>query len=215
MQPVDFADKFEGFVLAGGKSSRMGKDKAFLKIGEEKFFERAARVLSSVCRGRVRIVLNPDQRAEDFSPLETVSDVFAGRGAPGAIHAALRNSKSEWTIALACDLPLVAPQKIASLAETALNSPPETAAVVPRQPDGRLQPLCAVYRTRACLAPLEKLLRSNDSFSVRDFLAAVSVFSPENETTPPAKETAFFNVNTFEDYKQLLEGIFGDSISVS
>lgn len=201
-------NKFEGFVLAGGRSSRMGTDKARLKIGRETFIERAAKILSDVCRGRVKIVFNQDQEAEDFPAFECVRDHFSERGAPGGIHAALSNSKSEWTIILACDLPMITEDIIFKLAEIALNAAPEIAAVVPYQPDGRLQPLCAVYRKSACLAPLEKFLLSNESFSMRDFLAIVPTIYLENEKMPLETETAFFNVNTPEDYRLLLEKKF-------
>ena len=213
MTAKNFKHNFEGFVLAGGKSSRMGEDKALLKIGDETFAERAARTLSPVCEGRVRIVLNPNQSAADFSRFEFVRDLFNERGAPGGIHAALANSESEWTIILACDMPLATEETISRLAEIALNVPPEISAVVPRQPDGRLQPLCAVYRTSACLPRLEKLLLSKESFSVRDFLATIDTVYTENKKTPSETETAFFNVNTLEDYRRLLSDFTGHSRS--
>ena len=89
MQAEILQNKFEGFVLAGGKSSRMGKDKARLKIGNETFTERAAKILSPVCKGRVKIVLNQYQKAEDFPAFDCVRDHFSEHGAPGGLHLSL------------------------------------------------------------------------------------------------------------------------------
>ncbi|HEX8734635.1 MAG TPA: molybdenum cofactor guanylyltransferase [Pyrinomonadaceae bacterium] len=200
----------EGFVLAGGKSSRMGTDKAFLKFNGETFLRRAARALSSTCNERVKIVINETQKAKfekSFASFEYVFDVFYERGALGGIHAALKNSQSVWALILACDLPFVTENAIKNLAEIALNSPEKTAAVVPKQPDGRIQPLCAVYRVRDCLPAIEKILNNENSPPVKDFLKTVPTrlvevgeFATEGES-----EILFFNVNRPFDFESIGE----------
>ncbi|HLM00422.1 MAG TPA: molybdenum cofactor guanylyltransferase, partial [Pyrinomonadaceae bacterium] len=144
---------FSGYVLAGGKSSRMGTDKAFLKSGGETFLERAARALSTGCGGRVKIVINEKQKAKfekGFGSFEFVFDVFPECGALGGIHAALKNCESDFALILACDLPFVTAGAIRALTEIALNSNEDISAVVPKQLDGRIQPLCAVYKIKFC-----------------------------------------------------------------
>lgn len=195
--------KVEGFILAGGKSSRMGKNKAFLNFGKETFLEHAARALSPICNGRVKIVLNPNQSESDFHSLNCVRDIFVERGALGGIHAALANSKSEWTAVLACDLPLVTNETINGLYKFAQETPNDTAAVVPRQANGRFQPLCAFYRTSLCFPQLEKLLQINASSSVKDFLKLIpTIYVKENQMSGD-NESVFFNVNTQAEYELL------------
>lgn len=194
---------FEGFVLAGGKSSRMKTDKAFLKIGENTFLENAVEILKLNCK-QVRIVLNQSQtHFIEKLPKKTehIFDYFENRGALGGIHAALKNCKTEFAVILAVDLPFVTGEAIGKLCEIALKSK-DLSAIVPRQNDGKLQPLCAVYRLKECLPKIEELLNSNISSSVRDFLKLVPTkFIEANNFS--ANENLFFNVNCPTDFHNL------------
>jgi molybdopterin-guanine dinucleotide biosynthesis protein A len=192
--------KFYGYILAGGKSSRMGSDKAFLELGGETFLARAFKVLESVCERRVKVVLNQNQtHFVDKIDVPYIFDVYANRGAAGGIHAALKDSKTEQTIILACDLPFVEKESIKTLVETAQTTPETVAAVVPRQHDGRVQPLCAVYRTKICLPVVERLLEQETSVSMNDFLSRIETLYTEIERP----EKLFFNVNRPEDFQKI------------
>lgn len=198
--------QFTGYVLAGGKSSRMGADKAFLKKNDETFVERAIKNLSGICENRVKIVLNRNQThfieklPYNFSH---IFDNFENRGALGGIHAALKDCKTKYAVILAVDLPLVNSRALAKLAEIAETSN-EFTAVVPRQTDDRLQPLCAVYNARFCLPPLENLLNETESASVRDFLEIIAPrIVEQSELTVDDSENIFFNVNRPADFKLL------------
>lgn len=204
------ATNFSGYVLAGGKSSRMKTDKAFLKLRGETFLERGVRALSSACGGRVKIVINENQKAKfakSFPPVDFVFDIFPERGALGGIHSALKNSESDWAIILACDLPFVTKDTIETLAHIALNSPENTAAVVPKQPGGVIQPLCGVYRVEACLPAIEKILNNEDSPSVRDFLKTIPARLVEAAALASGGESEFlfFNVNRPADFESIGE----------
>jgi len=190
--------EFTGFILAGGKSSRMGIEKQTLEIGGKTFLARAADALEPVCQ-TVKIVLNRSQAME--SELPVVRDIYEQRGALGGIHAALQNCDTKFAVILAVDLPRVTTGAIESLVRLALASN-KFPAVVPRQTDGRPQPLCAVYRVKYCLPPLEKILGENDSASVRDFLDAIS---PKyiDASRLSTDEDLLFNVNYPEDFLSL------------
>jgi len=189
---------FTGFVLAGGKSSRMGADKYALKIDGETFLARAARALAKVCE-TTKIVLHQTQQVE--TDLEIVRDVYAERGALGGIHAALQNCPTKFALVLAVDLPLVTAEALDNLAALAAASN-RFPAVVPRQTDGRAQPLCAVYRARYCLPPLEKILIENQRASVRDFLDAIAPkYFDANRLS--ADENLLFNVNSPAEFRQI------------
>jgi molybdopterin-guanine dinucleotide biosynthesis protein A len=199
----------EGFVLAGGKSSRMGTDKAFLKSGGATFLERACDALSPTCGGRVKVVINEKQKAkfeESFPSLAYVLDVFSERGALGGIHAALKNCRSGRAIILACDLPFVTKDVIGILAEIASNLPENIAAVVPRQSGGGIQPLCGVYRVEDCLPQVEKILNNADSpLSMKNFLKTVPTRFVETAELASAEQSEFlfFNVNRPADFETI------------
>ncbi len=199
-------DDFTGYVLAGGKSLRMKTDKAFLEIGGETFLARAARTLSMVCENRVKVVLNQTQKNFIERLPESVSsifDTFENRGALGGIHAALNDCETKYAIILAVDLPLVTNTAIEKLAETALTSN-KFISVVPRQTDGRIQPLCAVYRARYCLTLLENFLNENRSSAVKDFLELIAPrIVDQNKLTLNESPDVFFNVNRPADFQSI------------
>ncbi len=127
------------FILAGGKSTRMGSDKAFLDLGGETLLSRAQQLANAVTR-EVRIVGDAKKFAA-FGPV--VEDVHRDRGPLGGIHAALRISSAELNLMLAVDLPFAEPRFLEYLISQAQES--GAVVTVPRA-GGRWQPLCAVYR---------------------------------------------------------------------
>ncbi len=183
----------------------MGTDKAFLEINGETFIERAVKNLAETCENRVKIVLNQNQThfmEKFFADVPHIYDIYNNRGAPGGIHAALKNCETKYAIILAVDLPLVTGEAIEKLAEIALSSN-KFIAVVPRQSDGRLQPLCAVYHARYCLSTLENLLDENASASANDFLELIAPrIVDQNKLTINNSKDIFFNVNHPTDFQQ-------------
>jgi len=127
------------FVLAGGKSSRMGADKAFIIFNRRTLLERALDLARSVTP-EIGIVGNRAKFAA-FAPV--VEDLFANCGPLGGIHAALRASSAELSLMLAVDMPFVSTSLLHYLIDRARNS---SAAVTVPYWGGRNQPLCAVYR---------------------------------------------------------------------
>jgi molybdenum cofactor guanylyltransferase len=198
----------EGFVLAGGKSSRMKTDKAFLKFGDDTFLERAVKALSPVCNEQIKVVINENQKAKfekSFPSFGFVFDVFPERGALGGIHAALKNCERDWALILACDLPFVTAAAIKALANIVLNSAENIAAVVPKQSDGRIQPLCAAYRVKDCLSEIEKLLNDETSPPARRLLEIVPtrLIEPDELAPSEARDFLFFNVNRPSDFESI------------
>lgn len=127
------------FVLAGGKSTRMRSDKAFVVLEGQTLLQRALRVARSVTPEVVIVGLR--SKFSSYAPV--VEDIFPERGPLGGIHAALSSTVSEHNLILAVDLPFVEEAFLRFL----LKAVQETAAmaVVPRAAGG-WQPLCAVYR---------------------------------------------------------------------
>jgi molybdopterin-guanine dinucleotide biosynthesis protein A len=128
------------FILAGGKSTRMGVDKVFVELDGRTLLARAlelARGLTSDVR-----IVGDVAKFEKFGPV--VEDIFQNCGPLGGIHAALRASATDLNLILAVDTPFVPKLFLRHMIEQAVNSS-SASAVVPRAAGG-WQPLCAVYR---------------------------------------------------------------------
>jgi molybdopterin-guanine dinucleotide biosynthesis protein A len=191
--------EIEGFILAGGASSRMGEDKSRLRLDGRSFVERAAEALSSVANG-VRIVgSRPGVGAHG---LAVVPDVYEGLGALGGLHAALNACRARWAAVVSCDLPFVNAELFARLAS--LRSE-ETKAIAPIQRDGRPQPLCALYDAKACVTVAEELIRA-DELRPRALLRRVHTrWVAFDELADLEGSSLFFNnINTPSDYEAAL-----------
>jgi molybdopterin-guanine dinucleotide biosynthesis protein A len=127
------------FVLAGGKSRRIGQDKALLPWEGQTLLERALEATRAVA-SRTSIV---GAKAKFEAYGSVVEDVFVDRGPLGAIHAALSATDREFNLVLAVDLPLATPALLTYLIGRAHETP--CLATVPRLGEG-WEPLCAVYR---------------------------------------------------------------------
>ena len=145
------ADEVCGVILAGGKSLRMGRDKALLEVHGQSLIARAAAVLSSVSDEIVISANDPTPYASLCLPV--ISDVYAEQGPLAGLHAAMTWTRRPLVLLLACDLPRVWSGLLLSLID--LSSGYD--AVIPRTSDGLAHPLCATYR-RACLPFVERAL---------------------------------------------------------
>lgn len=189
----------EGFILAGGASSRMGSDKAALALGGETFVRRVARALSGVAGGRVSLVSG--RPGADAWGLPVVADVYEKCGALGGLHAALSRARAPLAAVVSCDLPFVTAELFARLVSLARGFD----AAAPVQRDGRPQPLCAVYAAAACLPLCEELLRSGERRPRELLRRARTRWVREQELTDlPGAELFFLNVNTPQDYARAL-----------
>lgn len=186
-----------GFVLAGGKSRRMGQDKAFLLFGEKPLALRAADLVRQVCAD-VTIVGNPAKYAAWGFPV--IQDVFPDRGPLGGIHAALAHSEARFSLVVGCDLPYLSPEFLDYLLQLARQT--EADAVVPQSEAFGYEPLCAVY-ARSCLGPIERALQERRC-KVREVFGQLRLrLIPPGEWKPYDSDGRLFqNLNTIADYEQ-------------
>lgn len=140
-----------GFILAGGKSTRMGRDKGFVVLDGRTLLDRMLEIARSVCTD-VRIVGDRAKYAA-FAPV--VEDVFPRCGPLGGIHAALRSSQTDLNLMLAVDMPFLSYAFLEFLIERSRKS--QATVTVVRMHEG-FQPLCTMYR-RAFADAAEKALR--------------------------------------------------------
>jgi molybdopterin-guanine dinucleotide biosynthesis protein A len=136
--PCDVA----GFVLAGGISSRMGRDKALIELNGETLLVRAARLVGQLT-GSVTVV-GPLERYSGLG-FTVVPDRVQGAGPLGGIDTALGRRQAQWNLILACDLPAVETGLLGELIRRACGSSAD--CIIPRS--DRPEPLCAVYSLSA------------------------------------------------------------------
>jgi molybdenum cofactor guanylyltransferase len=178
------------FILAGGKSTRMGSDKAFVEYEGRALLATALDIARSVMEN-VRIV-GSRQKFSSYAPV--VEDIFCDCGPLAGIHAALRASASELNLMLAVDMPFVSGEFLNYLIGQARTAP-EAMVVVPRS-DGRRQPLCALYRTEFA-AVAESALRAGQYRIDRLFEQVPTRVIEQNELESAGFSSAIFrNLNT-------------------
>jgi molybdenum cofactor guanylyltransferase len=176
-----------GFVLAGGRSSRMGRDKALLPFKGRTLLECVAAEVHQVTNA-VTVVGNISRHSYLSYPV--IEDIFPGRGPLSGIHAALAASCAEWNLIVACDMPEVTSDFLRKVLERAENGGAD--AVLPAGPSGLPEPLCAAYRRRSLeviAGALERGIRK-----VIDGLAGLTV---DIWRVPDARY--FHNLNSPED----------------
>ena len=144
-----------GFVLAGGMSTRMGRDKALLELDGEPLIARALASLAEVC-AEVAIA-GGKQRLEPFG--RVICDRTPGLGPLSGIVAALEQSSWEWNLFVPVDVPFIPKEAWLRLIETAEHT--QKLVVMARvggQSGGQVQPLCAAYRKAAASLLRDELL---------------------------------------------------------
>lgn len=195
----------EAFILIGGRSSRMGRDKAFVEIDGVSLAERTlAKLQAAKLFSRITFVAGHEaQFAIPAIELDApvIFDIYPGRGPLSGIHAAVCEAKSEWIFVTACDYPFTTPELIALMAGKISG---EFAAVVPEQPDGRLQPLFAFYRGDALKNLVKKYVEEQKTAPpMRELMMGINArIVRHNEYSDVAGCGRFFeNVNTPEDLK--------------
>ena len=181
------------FVLAGGKSTRMGADKAMVLLNGRTLLDGALEIARSVST-EVRIVGDPGKYSR-FAPC--IQDLYANCGPLGGIHAALRESHTDLNLMLAVDLPCVTPAIMRFLTARATQSPQST-VTVPRSGCG-LQPLCAVYRRELAALAEEALRAGRYKIDALFDPASTQVIGEDELEAAGFPSRLFRNLNTPDD----------------
>jgi molybdopterin-guanine dinucleotide biosynthesis protein A len=183
------------FILAGGKSTRMGADKALLEIGGVPLLSHALKLAGRVT-SEVRIVGSTEKFAA-FGPV--VEDVYRDRGPLGGIHAALMSTATDFNLMLAVDMPFVRAEFLRYLI---LRAGESNAMVTAVRAQGGFQPLCAVYR-REFGAVAELALKSGKN-KIDGLFGEVSTRIIEEDELRRAAFPAemFRNLNTAEEWDE-------------
>lgn len=185
-------------ILAGGKSSRMGRPKALLPFAGQPLIAHLVRSLQQSF-GSIIIVAAPEQELPEV-PARVVRDDLPFKGPVGGIYYGLRAASEEFAFVTSCDAPFLNLALVRFLA-TRISS---WDVVVPYWQD-RFQPLHAIYRTK--LAPLlAEQLQRNELRPVTLFerVRTLRIHEDEIRCFDP-DGVSFLNMNTPEDYQTALQ----------
>ncbi len=196
-----------GIILAGGKNTRMGTNKALLCLDQKTIIQQAVGQLRQFC-SEVLVVTNQPVQYREFSwaaELKLVEDILPQMGPLSGIHAGLSYSSYFYNFIVACDMPFIN----WALGQYMVEKAGGLDVLVPRVGE-HLQPMHAVY-SKQCLQPIEQCINER-TFKITAFFPQVRVgYLEEAEVRKFAEvERVFFNVNTQEDYQQALQ--FGKEV---
>ena len=176
-------DSTAGFVLTGGRSSRMGRDKALLPIDGSLLVERTAEVVRAAA-GSATLIGAPGRYAHLGLPV--LPDLVEDCGPIGGLHTALKATRADWNLVVACDMPSLNTGFLTDLLAAAKQL--GCVCLAPKT-DAGLHPLCAAYHHRA--ADAVEFAIQHKRFKMHDLLKSLGAVS-----WPVADASLLENVNT-------------------
>lgn len=159
-------------ILAGGKSSRMGEDKALIPWDGTPMLTRVFQVAAECCQQVYILTPWPEKYQTIVPESEFLLESNPGQGPLIGLAEGLRQIPAEWVLLLACDMPLLQASILQNWINTLTQVPTETLALVPRREE-RWEPLCAFYR-HSSLSNLHKFIQQGGR-SFQSWLNQVSV----------------------------------------
>jgi molybdopterin-guanine dinucleotide biosynthesis protein A len=186
---LDAKYKITGIILSGGKSIRMGENKAFIDIEGVPIIHRIHHLFKELFQ---EIIIVTNQR-DLFSNFESkiYTDLIPNKGALGGLYTGIFFSAYHYSFCVACDMPFIKKPLVEYLLEHIKGED----VIVPRTIDG-LQPLHAIY-SKNCLGPIKNVIEQG-KFSIIDFYDKVKVkiiYEQEFISIDPFRES-FININT-------------------
>ncbi len=185
-------------VLAGGESSRLGRDKAFLEVKGQFLIESIIERLRQLSQ-EVIIVANETDRYEEFEAT-LVSDVYPGKGALGGIYSGVMRASNSYSLVVACDMPFLNLSLLRYMQTLAVSYD----VVIPRI--GHLREALHAIYAKDCLPFMEEQLQQGD-LRIIHFFPHVRVRYVEQEEIEvfDPQHLSFFNINTQGDLERAME----------
>jgi len=189
-----------GIILSGGKSSRMGTNKAFLKLGNKYIIEILNNLMKRIFSKVILVTNEPELYG--FLKIDMFEDVYKGKGPLCGIHSGLINSRTKNNFIISCDIPLITKQSI----EFIIDYSSDKKIKVPFA-DGYVQQLCGVY-TKSVLQEIEYILNQKQINPVKcSVLELVEKTQGEiidiEKEMPGYESNAFLNLNDMTQYLYL------------
>lgn len=180
------------YILAGGKSQRMGADKGFLEINGQSFVANILAAVTPVVGNNI-VVVSSDERYDALG-VTRISDIISNKGPLGGLYTALKNSTTKRNLILSVDVPMISSELLQWLVDAHSDAYQMTQVQVNEKPS----PLVAVY-DRSVRILLPELLAGNQ-LKVSRF---VDELTHQTLSVPEQWSTQLQNINTPEEYKNL------------
>ncbi len=188
-----------GVILSGGKSSRMGINKSFLKLGDMTIIEHIIKLMKSNF-GELLLITNSPSEYSSFQ-LPMYEDIYKWNIPLAGIHSGLYYSRTESIFVISCDVPLMTTEMIQYIVDYKSEKPIKFCVAA-----GYHQPLVGVYN-KGLIPEIEKFFSINsvNDKSFHQFLknVAAEIIIPEDLSF--YRDEIFFNVNKPKDYESILE----------
>lgn len=182
-------------ILAGGKSSRLGRNKGVQALGRKTLIQWIVDRLATISTEIIIATARGEPMLPSPSPMvRTVADVYPGKGPLAGMHSGLGASSNPRAFVVACDTPFLSPDLLQYMAQAY-----STADVVVPRLGSSLEPLFGVYST-TCLAPIQKLLEQ-DKRRIYELFGMVTVRYVEQAEIDrfDPEHLSFFNINSEQD----------------
>jgi molybdopterin-guanine dinucleotide biosynthesis protein A len=182
-------------ILAGGRSSRLGRNKSLQTVAGKTLIQWAINRLAILSTE----IIVATARGEEIPyssniSLKTVADIHPGKGPLAGIYSGLIASSSPRAIVVSCDTPFLS----VGLLEYMTQTCPGFDIVVPRIQE-KIEPLCAVY-SKSCAAPIRKLLKQNELKIIELYPMVTVRYIEEAEIDRfDPEHLSFFNINSQSD----------------
>ena len=188
--------KITGIILAGGKSSRMGKDKSLLEIENKSLTEIIYNKLKNVCS---EIIISSNIEENKIPGTVHIHDTYKDIGPIGGIYSSLKKSSNEKNIIVSCDMPFISEEFIAYLIEKSANY-----NVCISEFNKKLFPFPGIYNKKILnLLKTEIKLKHYKLISLIQKTNFLTV--KHNEIQNLITKNTFYNINTTENYKKALK----------
>jgi molybdopterin-guanine dinucleotide biosynthesis protein A len=184
-----------GFVLAGGKSSRMGTDKSLMIWQGKTLVEHAIDTLRPLCS---KIVISSNQKIYDFTGCETWPDDIDQQAPIIGIYSCLKRSETDINIVLSCDMPLISTDLLSYL----LTNTDNYNAIIPVHDGNQIEPLCGIYN-KSFIDEMQHFIEIQNYRLYKCIQSASHILVPINETLPFYQSNMFLNINTLADFNEL------------
>jgi molybdopterin-guanine dinucleotide biosynthesis protein A len=186
-----------GIILAGGKSSRMGRAKELLRLDDKPMISWVAERLSSLVD---EVILSASKEDLEYAlemPVRVAADSTTGLGPISGLQSSFRMANGEYVAVAPCDTPFILPELYKPLLESADGFD----GAVPKV-NGMYEPLCAVYRREPMLEAIEKVLSSHEKrpIDTHQYLKIVEIDEKRIRQVDSCM-LSFLNINTTEEFE--------------